>query len=418
MLAKRGETADFSKSNYEMLFSIFMVALAYLYRENSMLEFPAVLYLFMSLLAANFAFNRLFSERAKVSLWLVDAMLLSNIGVIAAILAKSGGHLSFFWVLFLLPVFTAALTGRRLEVFVTVALCLLTLGALSWRAAWIETAQMFSLFVKAAVFLFSAFITYRTSLARRRLETEMSFKRFQVEKLLASAAERDTKIQGDQTAAEVGRMTASLLHDIGNVLAIVLMSAEIMVRDEKPDIKDARRVEQAARMGRSIITGALALIKGARYEFRQASLKEPLENAVAIFARQARGKGVAVTVTLEEGLPDLKLSAPHIQRVLINALTNSLSFLNEGGTIAVAAVRAGDAVRVTIEDNGPGFPPELLAAGIKAFGTTRKEKGGTGLGLFNSKEIVEKHGGELSIRNRRPSGAVVEFTLPLAGPEK
>jgi len=418
LLAKRGETADFSKSNYEMLFSIFMVALAYLYRENSMLEFPAVLYLFMSLLAANFAFNRLFSERAKVSLWLVDAMLLSNIGVIAAILAKSGGHLSFFWVLLLLPIFTAALTGKMLEVSVTVALCFLTLGALSWGAARSDTAQMFSLFVKAAVFLFSAFITYRTSLARRRLETEMSFKRFQVEKLLASAAERDTRIQGDQTAAEVGRMTASLLHDIGNVLAIVLMSAEIMVRDEKPDIKDARRVEQAARMGKSIINGALALIKGARYEFRKGPLKEPVENAAAIFARQARGKGVTVTVTLEEGLPDLKLSAPHIQRVIINALTNSLSFLNEGGTIAIGAVRAGEVVRVSIEDNGPGFPPERLAAGIKAFGTARKEKGGTGLGLFNSKEIVEKHGGVLSIRNRQPSGAVVEFTLPLAGPAK
>ena len=104
-----------------------------------------------------------------------------------------------------------------------------------------------------------------------------------------------------------------------------------------------------------------------------------------------------------------------MQRVFVNAITNALSFLKPGGTITLKAVREGEAVRISIEDDGPGFPPEIIAGGIKAFGTGRKEKGGTGLGLFNSMEIVEKHGGKLSIRNRQPSGAIVEFTLPIAG---
>ena len=416
ILQRRGETVDFSRSNYEVLFSVFLVVLAYFYRHDPLIAYPEVLYLFMSLLAANFAFNRILSEKSKVSLWLVDVMLLSNIAIITAIISKSGGQLSSFWVLYLLPIFTAALTGRLLEAAAAAALCVFTLGSLSMQSARVDTAQMFAFFVKCSVLIFSVFVTYRASLARRRLETEMSFKRFQVEKLMVAAAQQDSRTQLDASVAEVGRMTASLLHDIGNVVSIIRMSAEMMVKDDHPDPKDARRIEQAAKMLTSIIHGSLALIKGARYEFHPEQLKLPLENAVAIFARQASGKGVALKIDVGDGLPAVKISAPHIQRVFINTIANSLSFSNPGMTITLKAVRDGAVVRVAIEDDGPGFPPEMLERGIAAFATTRKDAGGTGLGLFGSKEIIEKHGGALSIRNRRPCGAVVEFTLPVAGP--
>ncbi len=416
LLPERAETEGFSRSNYEVLFSVFMVALAYLYRRNPLIAYPDILYLFMSLLAANFVFNRIFSERSRVSIWLVDAMLASNLFIITAILSRSGGHLSYFWVLYLLPIFTAALTGRLPEVAVTTALCVLGLGALSAAAARADTAQMFAFFVKSSVFFFSVLVTYRAAMSRRRLETEVSFKRFQVEKLIAAASESEYKAQTDASAAEVGRMTASLLHDIGNVISIILLSAEIMVTEEKPTPEDARRVQQAAKMAKSIIDGSLALIKGARYEFRAEPLKTPMENAAAIFTRQARCKNVRLSVSVEEGLPNVRISAPHIERVFINAIVNSLSLLTPGSAIVLRAVRAGETVRVSIEDDGPGFPPDMLERGIAAFATTRGEKGGTGLGLFNSKEIVEKHGGSLSIRNCQPRGAAVDFTLPIAGP--
>lgn len=413
---RREETCDFSRSDYEVVFSVFMVILAYFYRGSPLLVYPGVLYLFMSLLAANFAFNRILAERRKASLWLVDGMLLANVLIITAILAFSGGNQSYFWVLFLLPIFTAALTGRIAEVTGCAAACILALGCLSYRALFLETAQLFAFFVKSAVFMFSAFVIYRPALAKRRLEAEITFKRFQVEQLLASATVRDEQTAADASAAEVGRMSASLLHDIGNVITIILMSAEIMVRDEQPSKADADRVLQASRMAKSIVDGSLALIKGARYNFVQADIEEPLQNAVALFVRQARAKRVKLGLTVEPGLPVLKISVPHIQRVIINTIVNSLSFLEKGGTIDVRAARSGDGVLVTVADNGPGFPPAMLETGIKALGTTRKNAGGSGLGLYNSKEIVEKHGGTLSIRNNVPSGAVVEFLLPLEPP--
>jgi signal transduction histidine kinase len=319
-------------------------------------------------------------------------------------------------VLYLLPVFTAALTGRLTEVSACAAGCILALVGVSYGAMRAEVAQLLAFFIKSAVFLFSAFVIYRPALAKRRLETEISFKRFQVEKLMSAAFSRDARAEADASAAEVGRMTASLLHDIGNVIGIILLSAEIMEKDEAPSKKDASRVVQAARMAKSIIDGSLALIKGAKYNFSVTNIDEPLKNAAAIFSRQARGKGVSVSVSVEENLPQVRISVPHIQRAVINSIANSLSFLEAGAKIAVKAARTESGVLVSVEDDGPGFSAEMLAQGITQFGTTRKETGGNGLGLFNSKEIAEKHGGTLIIRNRQPSGAVVELRLPQAEP--
>ncbi|HOW89562.1 MAG TPA: HAMP domain-containing sensor histidine kinase [Elusimicrobiales bacterium] len=416
LLPARGETSGFSRSNYEVLFSVFMVALAYFYRRDSLMAYPDILFLFMSLLAANFVFNRIFSERSRVSLWLVDAMLATNLFIISAIISKSGGHLSYFWVLYLLPIFTAALSGRAFEAASTTLLCVLSLGALSAGAVRHDTAQRFAFFVKSSVFVFSVLVIFRTVLARRRLEAEVSFKRFQVEKLIEAASASESRAASESSAAEVGRRTAGLLHDIGNMISIIMLTSEIMVSDESPDPKDAARLHQAAKMARSIIDGSLAMVKGARYEFREELVSVPMENAAAVFARQARGKGVSISVEAEAGLPRVRMSAPHIQRIFINLISNSLSLLSAGGRVFMRAALAGDSVRISVEDDGPGFPQSVLESGMAPFGTTRADKGGTGLGLFNSREIVEKHGGSISIRNRRPSGAVVEFDLPIAGP--
>ena len=410
---EREKTADFSRSNYEVIFSVFMVALAYFYRYNPLISYPEALYLFMSLLAANFAFNRIFLESRNVSLWLVDVMLASNIGIITAILAKSGGHLSYFWVLYLLPIFTGALTGRIPEDAGSAALCVLALATFSADAMRSETVQLLSFLVKFAVFIFSAFVIYRSTLARRLVEDEIARKRTQVEKLLAEVSRRDLHDREERGAAEVGLM-AGLLHDLGNVISVIQLSAEVMAQEDPPDRNDARRVERAASAARSIINGALALVKGDGYDLRPMHIKVPAGNAAAIFMAQARGKGVTIKLEIEEDLPKVKISSVHIQRVFMNALANSLSFLKEGGGITVKASRAGSAVLAAIEDDGPGFPEAVLELGIRAFGSTRKENGGTGLGLFNAKEIIEEHGGKLSLRNKNPSGAVVEFTLPAA----
>jgi two-component system, OmpR family, sensor histidine kinase ChvG len=106
-----------------------------------------------------------------------------------------------------------------------------------------------------------------------------------------------------------------------------------------------------------------------------------------------------------------------------NLISNAVSFSPEGGSIRIAAARAGDKVRVTVSDDGPGIPPEKLTDIFDRFYSERPagEKFGThsGLGLSISKQIVEAHGGSIVAANRTASdgrvlGAVFTVTLPAA----
>ena len=67
----RGEVTSFSRNSYEVIFAVFMVALAYFYRDNPQIVYPRILYFFLLLLGSNFFFNYLL-RRASVNLWLID----------------------------------------------------------------------------------------------------------------------------------------------------------------------------------------------------------------------------------------------------------------------------------------------------------------------------------------------------------
>ena len=66
-----------------------------------------------------------------------------------------------------------------------------------------------------------------------------------------------------------------------------------------------------------------------------------------------------------------------------------------------------------VQDEGPGFPEAILKKGIQAFNTSRKDTGGTGLGLFVCDQIMRKHGGSMSINNSEDKGSILKFKFPI-----
>jgi two-component system sensor histidine kinase ChvG len=112
-----------------------------------------------------------------------------------------------------------------------------------------------------------------------------------------------------------------------------------------------------------------------------------------------------------------------LAQVLRNLVSNAASFSPRGGTVWLTARRVGSEVRVGVEDEGPGVPPDRLEAIFERFYTERPadEKFGThsGLGLSISRQIVEAHGGRLTAENRlgpdrRILGARFVIRLPAA----
>ncbi len=123
----------------------------------------------------------------------------------------------------------------------------------------------------------------------------------------------------------------------------------------------------------------------------------------------------APTVQFESRIPDdleCKLPRDRVRQTLLNLIINAAQAMeSREGSILVCANRADGELVVSVSDEGPGFPPELLARQSSSTFTTSRESG-TGLGLAMVRRTVNDLGGSLQLENNEPHGAVVRFHLP------
>lgn len=413
----RGEVTVFSRNSYEVVFSVFMIAIAYFYRSSPQIVYPRILYFFLLLLGLNFFFNYLLRRRASVNLWLVDLILLVNFWVITGVVYYSGGESSYFWVLYLLPVFSASLMSSPKDTVGVVFLCSLGVASMTWPFGTGDLARLMSLAAKLAVLSFSAAVVHSTAQLKKRAEAGLAFKRGQVEALEKSVTEKETEIVRTASVVEMGTLVSGVMHDLGNAVSVILLSAEIAASsEERPREADLQRIVKGAKYAKGLLAAAMSIVRGQEYEFGPVNLRETAESASLLTDYAARKKGAVVELDFPEGLPEVRGSRAHIERVFINTVSNSLSFIPDGGRVKICGRASGAGVLIEISDNGPGFAEKILKGEVKPFDTTRGEKGGTGLGLYVCGQIVKKHGGTMSLSNLPGGGSLISVFLPLTGP--
>ena len=138
---------------------------------------------------------------------------------------------------------------------------------------------------------------------------------------------------------------------------------------------------------------------------------------------ESRGLAAAQGVRLElapGSVDGAVLADPdRIAQVLTNLLGNAVKFSPSGGTVRVAVRALEGRMRVEIADDGPGIPAafreRIFQRFAQADSSDRRRQGGSGLGLYIARSIIERHGGTIGFRNRRAGGTAFWFTLPLAG---
>jgi signal transduction histidine kinase len=113
-------------------------------------------------------------------------------------------------------------------------------------------------------------------------------------------------------------------------------------------------------------------------------------------------------------LPRLRIGSTELTQVLINVVANAAQALlernNRGGRVVLGAVDEGAAVRLTVDDNGPGMSAEILAKVGTPFFSTRQE--GTGLGVAQCRRLVERAGGSCKIDSVEGQGTTVTCVIP------
>ncbi len=217
-------------------------------------------------------------------------------------------------------------------------------------------------------------------------------------RLAGSASRLERQLSRSENLAAMGRLTATLAHEIKNPLAIIRGSAQRLGKLDP----------EAARMAEYVIEESDRLSKTvARY--LQFARGEPAarERGDAVAMLEAtldllEGEFAARKVTLERapgapaGVP-VGLDNESLKQVYLNLILNALEAMPDGGRIQVGAVERHGRIEVRVADDGPGIPAETLKKLGHPFVTTKAQ--GSGLGLFLTRRLVRSAGGALEIRS-------------------
>ena len=144
------------------------------------------------------------------------------------------------------------------------------------------------------------------------------------------------------------------------------------------------------------------------------SVSTVLDSVLDLLKNAISAKHAIVEKQWKAGV-EITAVAGELRQVFSNLLSNSLDAIDDGGMIKVRISPGQQRVRVTVTDNGKGIPPATLRHIFEPFFTT-KDAVGTGLGLWISQQIIEKHGGKIQVRSRVEGlrrGATFSVVLPL-----
>ena len=236
--------------------------------------------------------------------------------------------------------------------------------------------------------------------------------------------------RANQRLTELDRLKDEFIttvsHELRTPLTSIRSFSEILL--DSPDLGLAERnqfleivVKESERLTR-LINDILDLsrIQTGRMEWRLSTCdpKGILDDALAATSGLFKEKGITLQPEFASELPRITVDRDRLMQVVINLLSNAAKFAQaEGGRVIVRMARYKRGLAVSVEDNGPGIPPEQCEAVFDRFhqlrddDVTGKPKG-WGLGLAICRQIVEHFGGRIWVEPAQPTGAVFRFTLP------
>jgi signal transduction histidine kinase len=155
-------------------------------------------------------------------------------------------------------------------------------------------------------------------------------------------------------------------------------------------------------------------------ELRAAQLPQLVSHCVRGLEPEARARQIRLESQLDDALPEVRCAPQHVQRVLLNLVTNALRHTPSDGSVLVSARQRAGELEVAVEDTGVGLTGEAQQRMFERFwrgdAARTRASGGAGLGLAIAQGFVEAQGGRIWAENRPEGGARFAFTLPIAEP--
>ena len=227
----------------------------------------------------------------------------------------------------------------------------------------------------------------------------------------------DQLLQNEKMAA-LGQFASGLAHDINNPLTGVLAFAQLAQKSVEPGsqaFEDIKEIEASALRCKKIVEDLLSFSRPqSQSNATQVDLGEVVKKILPNLEIQFKDYNYQLDIQLER-LPNVQVAESKFEQVFTNILSNAFQAIEDGGKITIRSGQEENMVYIDIADDGEGITEANLKRIFDPYFTTKDKKGGTGLGLPTTYNIVREHGGRIKVKSQLGSGASFRVFVPKGG---
>jgi len=225
--------------------------------------------------------------------------------------------------------------------------------------------------------------------------------------------------------SSLGLLTAGLAHEIRNPLVAIRTFTQLL--PERYDDAEFREGFQGLALKEvdricGLINDLLSFARPSRPNVAEENMNDVVDGIARILETEAKEKGVEITRDFGTKLPKVWIDREQMKQVFMNLILNAIQAMKEGGSIFIStrltakdeAANSGQFVQVEVRDTGVGIPADNLDHIFDPFFTSKDE--GSGLGLSISHQIVQEHGGYVTVASKVGVGTTFLINLPVGKP--
>lgn len=266
----------------------------------------------------------------------------------------------------------------------------------------------------------------QTDIAGNLLDaTEMKFKKMKEikEGFSKEIKNLEERLIRSEKLSIVGQLAAGYAHEVNNSLSTMLGYTQFVchkINANHPELSDlldnmetiSNQIERSSNITKSL----LDLSRKEPSEREPTEVKKLIEQVLSYVEYRIRSLGIKVTRSYESRLPLISVDPRKLEQVFLNLVINAFQAMPEGGTLRITAsrikCRKGDAVKLEFADSGRGISEQYLKKVFDPFFSTKNGSGGTGLGLFISRRIVESYQGSIEVKSEKDKGTTFILEFP------
>ena len=247
-----------------------------------------------------------------------------------------------------------------------------------------------------------------------------------IKKTYEELKEAQEQVIRSEKLASLGKLAATIAHEINNPLSAVLTYIRLMMKLIARDRFSVERIGdisrylstmelETARCG-EIVKNLLAFSRQSKTAIETHSIKEIIERSLALITHELELEEIKIVKEFEPNLPNVQCDSKQIQQVLLNLIDNASEAMAKGGILTIAVKRSerDGFLDVVISDTGCGISKENLKNIFEPFFTTKQEGKGVRLGLSIAYGIIARHNGSIEVKSELKKGSSFKVVLPIS----